>query len=183
MFNPNSTWFCTKVTQLFAHFFGNFTTFVTLLLQIPKSFQITLRARKGPTLGPCWLPHSGSALGPSFRPRAARPSCDPCCSSHLQPRRKTKSILPLTKVKKVPLPCNSPCWYTSDTLRPHMVISTKYQELWYAYSQDYKEHLEILRVGVPRFLFGRNRHVGPQGVRGASGEEALRSQNPEPPTP
>ena len=29
------------------------------------------------------------------------------------------------------------------------------------------EHLEVLRVGVPRFLiFGRNHHVGPQGVRG-----------------
>ena len=28
-------------------------------------------------------------------------------------------------------------------------------------------HLEVLRVGVPQFLiFGRNHHVGPQGVRG-----------------
>ena len=26
----------------------------------------------------------------------------------------------------------------SDTLRPHVVISTKYQEPWYAYSQDFK---------------------------------------------
>ena len=49
IFKPNSSWFCAKMTQLFAHFFGNFTTFVTLLLQIPKSFQITLRAQKSPT--------------------------------------------------------------------------------------------------------------------------------------
>ena len=110
IFKPNSSWFCAKMTQLFAHFFGNFTTFVTLLLQIPKSFQITLRAQKSESwawvrqprrsklgfwkaqLGPSWLPHSVSALGPSFRPQAARPSCGPCCSSHLhrkvcQPRR------------------------------------------------------------------------------------------------
>ena len=100
IFKPNSSWFCAKITQLFAHFFGNLTTFVTLL-QIPKSFQITLRAQKSESwawvrqprrsklgfwkaqLGPSWLPHSGSALGPSFRPQAARPSCGPCCSSHL----------------------------------------------------------------------------------------------------
>ena len=55
VFKPNSTWFCAKMTQLFAHFFGNFTTFVTLLVQIPKSFQITLRAQKSPTWkSPTW---------------------------------------------------------------------------------------------------------------------------------
>ena len=27
-------------------------------------------------------------------------------------------------------------------------------------------HLEVLRVGVPRFLFGGDDHMGPEGVRG-----------------
>ena len=32
-----------------------------------------------------------------------------------------------------------PC--TSDTLRPHVVISTKFEESWFTFSQDFKELL------------------------------------------
>ena len=34
---------------------------------------------------------------------------------------------------------------TLDTLRPHVVISTKFQEPWYTYSQDYK--LILMQLG------------------------------------
>lgn len=37
---------------------------------------------------------------------------------------------------------------TLDTLRPHVVISTKFQEPWFSYSQDFKEILMELGCTV-----------------------------------
>ena len=38
-------------------------------------------------------------------------------------------------------------------------------------------HLEVLRVGVPRFLFGGDDHMGPEGVRGVPTRRDARQKN------
>ena len=101
---PQLTNLCTKVTKVdYIHISSHHIIYRISMFFAPKQFlftslttwqlswlfsfnKITSRARKGPTLGPSWLPHSGSALG------IARPSSDPCWTKHFhrtacQPRR------------------------------------------------------------------------------------------------
>ena len=94
----------------------------------------------------------------------------------------------------VPDICSSGCWrlgilraqgfftwtpQASDTLRPHVAISTKSgPSVVRLLDQDFKELVVVLRVGVPQFLiFGRNHHVGPEGVRGVPTRRVARQGN------